>query len=280
MRAACSVLRCNFSPVCRARSSTCSSPRSNVGRKQIVATKAAIQSLGHFLKIAYFGQMLAGADTEAAPLAVLLAIPLAMIGTQLSRQVLEVISDAQFRRWTRGLIAILATIYLIEGLALRLPRSRAEPRRVHQLAPSMERPMTIQPRHAVLRADALFLLLAGSSGMAADLAASFLAIGPQHAVLAAAPLYSDRLRRGPWACDDLRLAALVRRSSALLASHRGRDPHSARNRQSGVLVHVHRGGHAARRLSHDFAALAVRITPAHSGGYDQKLVPLTRILQV
>ena len=47
--------------------------------------------------------------------------------------------------------------------------------------------MTIQPRHAVLRADALFLLLAGSSGMAADLAASFLAIGPQHAVLAAAP---------------------------------------------------------------------------------------------
>jgi uncharacterized protein len=96
--------------------------RSNVGRKQIVATKAAIQSLGHFLKIAYFGQMLAGADTEAAPVAVLLAIPLAMIGTQLSRQVLEVISDAQFRRWTRGLIAILATIYLIQGLALLLPQ--------------------------------------------------------------------------------------------------------------------------------------------------------------
>lgn len=47
--------------------------------------------------------------------------------------------------------------------------------------------MTIQPRHIVLRADALFLLLAGSSGMAADLAGSFLAIGPQRAILAAAP---------------------------------------------------------------------------------------------
>jgi uncharacterized membrane protein YfcA len=96
--------------------------RSNVGRKQIVATKAAIQVLGHLLKVAYFGQMLAGADTGVAPVAILLAIPLAMAGTQLSRQVLEVISDAQFRRWTRGLIAILAAIYLIQGLILLLPQ--------------------------------------------------------------------------------------------------------------------------------------------------------------
>jgi uncharacterized membrane protein YfcA len=92
--------------------------RSNLDRKQMVATKATIQAFGHFLKVAYFGQSPAsGADT-VAPTAIALAIALALIGTQLSRHVLDAISDAQFRTWTRRLITVIAAIYLIQGLFL------------------------------------------------------------------------------------------------------------------------------------------------------------------
>jgi uncharacterized membrane protein YfcA len=92
--------------------------RSEMGRKQIVATKATIQTLGHFLKVAYFGQLLTAGASEVAPLAVALAIILAVCGTQLSRTVLDAISDAQFRRWTRSLIAVIASFYLVHGAVL------------------------------------------------------------------------------------------------------------------------------------------------------------------
>ena len=48
----------------------------------------------------------------------ILAISLAVVGTQLSRSVLDAISDAQFRSWTRGLIVTIASIYLVHGIAL------------------------------------------------------------------------------------------------------------------------------------------------------------------
>jgi uncharacterized membrane protein YfcA len=92
--------------------------RSELDRKDIVATKAAIQTLGHFLKVAYFGQLLVASATEIAPIAVIVAISFAVAGTQLSRSVLDAISDAQFRSWTRGLIVTIASIYLVHGIAL------------------------------------------------------------------------------------------------------------------------------------------------------------------
>jgi uncharacterized membrane protein YfcA len=92
--------------------------RSNLDRREIIATKAVIQTLGHFLKIAYFGQLLAGTTDQIAPAAVFLVIALAVIGTQLSRRVLDLMSDAQFRRWSRSLIAAIAAVYLIQGLIL------------------------------------------------------------------------------------------------------------------------------------------------------------------
>jgi uncharacterized protein len=92
--------------------------RSNLDRKQMVATKATIQAFGHFLKVAYFGQLLASGSETVAPTAIAVAIALALIGTQLSRHVLDAISDAQFRTWTRRLITVIAAIYLIQGLSL------------------------------------------------------------------------------------------------------------------------------------------------------------------
>jgi uncharacterized membrane protein YfcA len=92
--------------------------RSNLDRKQMVATKATIQAFGHFLKVAYFGQLLASGTDTVAPTTIALAIALALIATQLSRSVLDAISDTQFRTWTRRLITVIAAIYLIQGLCL------------------------------------------------------------------------------------------------------------------------------------------------------------------
>jgi uncharacterized protein len=94
--------------------------RSNLDRKQIVATKAAIQVLGHTLKAVYFGLQLMGTVTVVPPLAVALAMTFALIGTQLSRTVLDAISDTQFRSWSRKLIAAIAVFYLAHGVLLLL----------------------------------------------------------------------------------------------------------------------------------------------------------------
>jgi uncharacterized membrane protein YfcA len=95
--------------------------RSELVRKEIVATKAAIQVFGHAMKVAYFAQLLVGASGEIAPMAVALAMTLALAGTQLSRKVLDAITDAQFRSWSRALIATIATFYLAHGTLLLLP---------------------------------------------------------------------------------------------------------------------------------------------------------------
>jgi len=87
-------------------------------RKQQVATKAAVQFLGHFLKVAYFGHLLLGGGERISPTAVAVAIPLAIAGTHLSRLVLDLISEAQFRTWSRYVIGAVSTIYLIQGVVL------------------------------------------------------------------------------------------------------------------------------------------------------------------
>jgi uncharacterized protein len=95
--------------------------RSDLTRKEVVATKAAIQVFGHAMKVVYFAQLLARVSDEIAPMAIALAMTLALAGTQLSRKVLDAISDAQFRNWSRALVAIIATFYLAHGTLLLLP---------------------------------------------------------------------------------------------------------------------------------------------------------------
>jgi len=93
--------------------------KSQLDRREVVATKAAIQVLGHSLKVIYFGPVLA-AGAEVPPAAVILAILLAPLGTQLSRRILDAISDAQFRSWTRRLIAAIGALCVFQGALLLL----------------------------------------------------------------------------------------------------------------------------------------------------------------
>jgi len=90
--------------------------RSKMGRHAVVATKAAVQSLSHLLKIFYFGAVVKASGASVDPLLAVLVVVLAVIGTTLSKQVLERISDAAFRRWTRWTVMTLGSVYLASGV--------------------------------------------------------------------------------------------------------------------------------------------------------------------
>ena len=93
--------------------------RSAMTRQSVVATKAATQVFGHAVKIAYFAPLIAAGTGEAVEAAVILmSVAMALLGTNLSRQVLDRMSDTQFRSWSRYLVMGTASVYLSQGLFL------------------------------------------------------------------------------------------------------------------------------------------------------------------
>jgi len=90
--------------------------RSKMGRHAVVATKATVQSLSHLMKIGYFGGILAASGANVDPRMAVAVVILGIVGTSLSKQVLERISDADFRRWTRWTVMTLGTFYLLSGV--------------------------------------------------------------------------------------------------------------------------------------------------------------------
>lgn len=95
----------------------------NLGRRQIVATKAICQTVSHAAKLLYFGGLVAQGATVDLPMA-LLAVIASMLGTSLARPVLERLSDGQYRRWAARIITAIALTYLAQGSFLLLwPRS-------------------------------------------------------------------------------------------------------------------------------------------------------------
>lgn len=90
--------------------------RSKMGRHAVVATKAATQTIAHAMKVVYFGGLTASAaEVELLPAA--LMVVLAFAGTQLSKRVLERMSDASFRQWTAWTVRTLGVVYLATGIA-------------------------------------------------------------------------------------------------------------------------------------------------------------------
>jgi len=90
--------------------------RSNMDRRAVVATKASIQSLGHIIKIAYFGGLVGAAQRGSIDFWLgALMVALAITGTTLSRRVLEKLTDASFRQWTRWTVMAAGVVYLSTG---------------------------------------------------------------------------------------------------------------------------------------------------------------------
>lgn len=85
-----------------------------LARREIVATKAACQVFGHGVKLIYFGSIIDQAASVDPTLAVL-AIAASMIGTTLSKRVLEALTDRQYRTWAQRIITAVAGYYLLYG---------------------------------------------------------------------------------------------------------------------------------------------------------------------
>ncbi len=89
---------------------------SAMDRKGVVATKAVSQSFGHLLKIFYFGVLLTKDPGRIEWWLAAAAVVLAVCGTTLSRKVLDNMSDAAFRKWTRATVLVTGSFYLASGL--------------------------------------------------------------------------------------------------------------------------------------------------------------------
>jgi uncharacterized membrane protein YfcA len=94
-------------------------------RQTVVATKAASQVLAHAVKIAFWGWPLLGVLGDSAraseahlpPLWVFAAIvPLSLGGTWAGSRVLERMTDANFREWTKWIVTGTGAVYLVRGL--------------------------------------------------------------------------------------------------------------------------------------------------------------------
>lgn len=91
---------------------------SGLDRRAVVATKAAKQSMGHLMRIFYFGT-LSVVGSGGLPLWTYgAAIVLAMIGTTLAARVLENMSNENFRRWSWWVISTISLISLFRGVYL------------------------------------------------------------------------------------------------------------------------------------------------------------------
>lgn len=95
--------------------------RSGMDRRRIVATKAATQTVGHAIKLVYFGGILAAGGTEGLdPWLLGVAVGTAMLGATLARRALEALTDAQFIHWSQRLILAIGAVYLAQGLWLAM----------------------------------------------------------------------------------------------------------------------------------------------------------------
>jgi len=88
--------------------------KSALDRKTTLATKAVTQTASHVLRAIYFISFGSIGD-EIGLWLLMVAIALAIVGTALAPYVIERISDHDFRQWTRAIIFIISSIYLVRA---------------------------------------------------------------------------------------------------------------------------------------------------------------------
>ena len=98
----------------------------DLDRRDVVATKAATQTLGHLLKMFYFailGGVISGGGTslfrdgELALVMFPLAILAALVGTTLAKPVLARFPNQHFQTWSRWLVLVIGAYYLWRGIS-------------------------------------------------------------------------------------------------------------------------------------------------------------------
>lgn len=87
---------------------------SRMSRHRIVASKAITQTLGHALKIFYYGPLMASAEfSQGQALTVAL---LALTGTLMGGKLLDHANDENFQHWSRRFILFIGSGYLLMGV--------------------------------------------------------------------------------------------------------------------------------------------------------------------
>jgi uncharacterized protein len=94
--------------------------RAKLDRRQVVATKAAMQVVQHGLKVVYFGVVALGpVDDDFVFL--LLAVPaITLLTATLASKLLERMTDAHFNWWTRRIVLVCGTYFTLDALYLLL----------------------------------------------------------------------------------------------------------------------------------------------------------------
>lgn len=91
---------------------------SSLDRREIVATKAAKQTVGHAMRVVYFGSVATFADNAIPIWVYVAAIALAIVATNTAAYVLERMSNESFRRWSWRVIGTISLISLVRGIYL------------------------------------------------------------------------------------------------------------------------------------------------------------------
>ncbi len=94
--------------------------RTGLNRHEIIATKAAIQSINHCAKIVVYGLVISsGVAGQILPFWLFaLAIPASMLGTAAGGRVLDAMSDTDFKRWTAWIVTGIGALYLFKAITL------------------------------------------------------------------------------------------------------------------------------------------------------------------
>jgi uncharacterized membrane protein YfcA len=92
--------------------------RSAIDRKGIVGTKAVCQTTAHLYRIAYFGSLSTAFADQVSPWLIAAALALAFTGTSLAAFVLERMTEADFRLWSRRIVHAVAVTFLVRGVWL------------------------------------------------------------------------------------------------------------------------------------------------------------------
>lgn len=99
--------------------------KTELTRQTVVATKAVTQVMAHAVKIAFWGWPLLAAPSALAESAMpglpplwlfALVVPLSLAGTWLGGLILERMTDANFRTWTKWIVGATGVVYLWQGI--------------------------------------------------------------------------------------------------------------------------------------------------------------------
>lgn len=86
-------------------------------RHEIVASKALTQTIGHLIKVTYYG-LIIGVASEVGGGYIALAMAIAILGTRLGTWLLDRWSDKAFQRVSRLIILVIASVCIGQGIVL------------------------------------------------------------------------------------------------------------------------------------------------------------------